>query len=447
MSNQVQIPFNFKPRDYQLALFRAMDSGIRNAFLRWHRRAGKDKACWCYMIKEAFAHPGLYYYFLPEYSMARKIIWEGIDKNGFHMLDHIPKELIKRRDNKEMMLELDSGSIIRLIGTDRFDSIRGTNPVGAVYSEFAYQDKRAAEVLAPIFRENKGWQIFNSTPNGRNHMYDMDNRVKNSKRWYYSVLQTLWPDRPNYSGIVLPEAIEEDKALGYDDDHIAREYGVAYNAGLKGSYYIDQIEEARESGRIGYFPPSKHKLTDTFWDIGIGDSTCIWFRQIEGNKVILVDYLEESGVGVDDLVFELAQRNYNYGTHYLPHDASQRQKTTAETVDQFLKDKLNEAGINDDVVVLDRQPVQTGILAVRQRFKKYHFNEEFCHEGIHKLEMYHRRYNKQTDSYSDHPVHDDNSHAADALRYEAMSEEWSDPFYKQDAIDSQNTSWFDPFEV
>lgn len=446
MKQQIQIPFNFIPRDYQLELFKAMDSGIRNAFLRWHRRAGKDKACWCYMVKQAFAKPGLYYYFLPEYSMARKIIWEGRDKDGFAMLDHIPHALIKRKDNKEMMLELDSGSIIRLIGTDRYDSIRGTNPIGAVYSEFAFQDKRAAEVLAPIFRENKGWQIFNSTPNGRNHMFDMDNRVKNNKYWYYSVLQTLWPDRPNYSGIVDPESIEQDKALGYDDDHIAREYGVAYSVGLKGSYYIDQVEKAREEGRIGFFPPSRHKVTDTFWDVGIGDSTVIWFRQYDGNKVILVDYLEEAGLGTDDLVFELAQRGYNYRTHYLPHDAAQRQKTTAESVDQFLRTKCAEAGMSDDVVVLDRQPVQTGIMAVRQRFGKYHFNEELCEDGIHHIEMYHRRYNKATDSYSDHPVHDDHSHAADALRYEAMSEEWSDPFYNQQDA-TQVSTYFDPWEV
>ena len=64
---EIQLPHRFTPRDYQLPLFQAMDSGVRRAILVWHRRAGKDKACFNYMVKRAFERVGTYFYFLTEY--------------------------------------------------------------------------------------------------------------------------------------------------------------------------------------------------------------------------------------------------------------------------------------------------------------------------------------------------------------------------------------------
>ena len=80
---QITVPNNFIPRAYQLPLFRAMDSGKKRAWLRWHRRAGKDKACWAYMCKEAARVPANYFYIFPTGTMARRALWENIDKDGF----------------------------------------------------------------------------------------------------------------------------------------------------------------------------------------------------------------------------------------------------------------------------------------------------------------------------------------------------------------------------
>ena len=75
---EIEIPHNFKPRSYQLDLLGALDSGYKRAFCIWHRRAGKDICLWNYIIKRAVEDVGLYFYFLPEYVQARKIIWDGI---------------------------------------------------------------------------------------------------------------------------------------------------------------------------------------------------------------------------------------------------------------------------------------------------------------------------------------------------------------------------------
>ena len=168
---QIKIPF--KPRDYQQGVVDYIISGGTRAFLLWHRRSGKDLLLWNLMFRMAIQKKGLYYYFLPQYTAAKKIIWDGITIDGMRFIDYIPKEMVVNRNETELKLNLTNGSIIQLIGTDNYDSIRGTNPIGCVFSEYAYQNPQAWEVVKPILKVNKGFAIFNTTPNGKNHAYEI----------------------------------------------------------------------------------------------------------------------------------------------------------------------------------------------------------------------------------------------------------------------------------
>ncbi len=163
------IPHNFSPRPYQLPILRALDSGIKRAVAVWHRRAGKEKTFINYVAKAAFTRVGTYYYLFPTYAQARKVLWDGRDREGFPFMAHFPKEVVKKQNDSEMRLELINGSAVQLIGTDNIDSIVGTNPVGCVFSEYAVQDPRAWDYIRPILRENGGWAIFDYTPRGKNH--------------------------------------------------------------------------------------------------------------------------------------------------------------------------------------------------------------------------------------------------------------------------------------
>jgi len=180
----ITLPHKFEPRPYQLPFFRAMDGGLKRAVLVHHRRAGKDKACLNFLTKKMLERVGAYFYILPTYTQAKKIIWEGIDKDGFKFLDHIPKEIRKRVDNTEMVIELKNGSIFRLIGSDKIDSIVGTNPVGIVFSEYSLQDPSAWQMLRPILAENGGWAVFNFTPRGKNHAYGIFKIASKSEHWF-----------------------------------------------------------------------------------------------------------------------------------------------------------------------------------------------------------------------------------------------------------------------
>jgi len=214
----LQIPYKFNPRDYQLELLRKMDSGIKRAIVVWNRRSGKDKTCFNYMIKRAVEKVGTYFYFLPTYSQAKKVIWDNIDNEGFKMLDHIPRELIKATNATELKIELVNGSVVQLIAADEFKkSGVGTNPVGVVFSEYSISDPEAWKYLSPILAVNGGWAIFNFTPRGMNHAWNLLQYANGNDKWF---TQTLTIDDTK---VMSKEQFEEEKTQ-YPADFVEQEY-------------------------------------------------------------------------------------------------------------------------------------------------------------------------------------------------------------------------------
>ena len=439
----IQVPANFEPRDYQLALFQAMDgtegdptTKCRRALLRWHRRAGKDKACFAYMAKEMVQRPGIYYYFFPTYQQGRKALWESLDKDGFRVLDHLPKCFVKRKLDQEMLIELTNGSIFRIIGTDEVDkSVVGTNPIGCVFSEYSLQNPRGWTFISPILAENGGWAIFNGTPRGRNHMYKMENMALSKKNWYVSgltVTDSGLEDR-------LAEQINEDREL-HGDDFVDQEYYVCYSAGVRGAIYMSWIEKARVQGRIGCFPVRENVPVDTFWDIGFGDSCCIWFRQMVGDRITWVDYYENTQQTYQFYVDILKNKGYNYRTHYLPHDAANHAWGNKSTPTANMRElcEANKLGFVVDTKKFIKKT--DAIQAVRSRMSRMCWNEGTCWEGLEKISMYHFRWDSKRAVFLEEPIHDWSSHAADALSTEASAEEFDDidnPFHQSFEIISE----------
>jgi len=185
---KIRIPHNFEPRNYQLPFFKIMDKGCKRAVLVWHRRAGKDKSALNLMIKKMLERKGIYYYFFPTYSQAKKVIWEGIDKEGMPFLEHFPKSLIVYKNDTEMKIKLRNGSMFQLVGTENIDSIMGTNPVGCVFSEYALQNPQAWNYIRPILAENDGWAVFIFTPRGMNHGWEILQTAKKSEKWFWQIL-------------------------------------------------------------------------------------------------------------------------------------------------------------------------------------------------------------------------------------------------------------------
>lgn len=216
---EITIPFKFRPREYQLPLLKALDKGIKRAIIVWNRRSGKDKVCFNYMVKKACERVGTYFYFLPEYTQARKVIWDNIDNDGFKMLDHIPPELIKKTNDTTLKVELVNGSIIQLLGADTFSkSGVGTNPIGVVMSEYSVNNPEVWDFIRPILAVNGGWIIFNFTPRGQNHAYKLLEIAKDNPEWFTEVLTV------NETKVLTPEEIERERREGMSEAMIDQEY-------------------------------------------------------------------------------------------------------------------------------------------------------------------------------------------------------------------------------
>ena len=141
-------------------------------------------------MRRALERVGTYFSFLPTYAQAKKVIWDNIDNDGFKMLDHIPKEIIKNTNATELKIELINGSIVQLISAEEFKkSGVGTNPIGVVFSEYSLSSPEAWKYVRPILAANGGWAIFNFTPRGKNHAWDILQLAKQSDNgWFWQIL-------------------------------------------------------------------------------------------------------------------------------------------------------------------------------------------------------------------------------------------------------------------
>ena len=374
--------------------------------------AGKDKTDLNFMTKRAAEQRGYYPYFFPTTAMGRKILWDGMDKSGFKFIDHIPKPLVFGKNNTEMKVTLRNGSIIQVIGTDNIENV-GVNPIGCNFSEFSLQNKKAWDLIRPILAENGGWSIFNFTPRGKNHAFDLLKMAQANDKWFAEILTV------DDTHAISQEAIQEERDSGMSEDMVQQEFYCSFELGQEGSYYGKYMTQALQDGRICNVPFDPAVQVITVWDLGIGDSTAIWFCQQIGGEIHLIDYYERSGEGLAHYASMLENKrienNWIYQAHYAPHDIEARELNTGLS----RKDYARQLGIQ--FYTLPKISIDAGIEAVRAILPRCWFDERKCAAGIKALENYRKRFDEKHNVYSNIPLHDWASHGADAFRYLAIA--------------------------
>lgn len=418
--SSITIPYGYEPRPYQENILNALDDGIRNACWIVHRRGGKDTTMWNYMIKRAYLEPGQYFYFLPTFAQAKKVIWDGMTNDGKRMLDYIPKEIIVGNpNNTEMKIWIKGAngeSLIQLIGGDSYDNVMGTNPRGVVFSEWPLMDPMSYEYIKPILAANGGWAAFVYTPRGKgNHGWDLAEIArKNPDEWFYELLTV------EKTGVLSAEQIEAERRKGMPEDLIQQEFYCNFDRGQEGSYFGRHMDEVRKKGQICHVPYDPAVPVRTYWDLGIGDSTAIWFAQYVGKEVHLINYYENSGEGLAHYVRILDDYRRETGCVYdlavAPHDIQARELTTGTT----RLETARRLGLSFRVA--PKLSLESGIEAVRMILSRCWFDEKRCEHGLKCLENYRKSYNEKFRVYGDKPVHDSTSHGTDAFRYLAITE-------------------------
>jgi phage terminase large subunit len=124
-----------------------------------------------------------------------------------------------------------------------------------------------------------------------------------------------------------------------------------------------------------------------------------------GGEWRLIDYIEDSGAGLDHYVRLLQQRPYVYERHLLPHDAQVRELGSGRS----RTETLHGLGVRPTRVVRQHS-VADGINAVRMILPRCWFDAERCAQGIKALRHYRREWNEGAQTWRATPVHDFASH-------------------------------------
>lgn len=430
-------------RDPQLEILDAFENkGFKKIFIRWHRQLGKDITCWLLMSRHAILNPGNYIYIFPVQKQAKKALWNRTDDamgRLIHFVHGGNKDMILNINENEMFMRFkawnekdkawSSESTVQFMGMDgaNVSANVGQTLRGAVLSEAAiYQDyPKLMGYLKPALKAKNGFLVVNSTPRGKNHFYRLEKQIEDSPKWFKSVWQNLWKDRPNFSGIYDVDEIWEDaRETGQEDWEVEQEWGVSYDAKVQGSIYGSQLKVAEEEGRFLTDLPKRRNLpTYTYWDIGIKDAMVCWFLQPRSRGLTIVDYWEDwSGEGLDLCASMLKDKGYNYIKHRLPWDGARRSfgRKNDMVIDHF-KASLKAFRVRGSTELPKNRDVSkhVGITRTKSRFHEYSWDISNPNvvQGIEHLKQHSRKRNSETGEYTE----EENSrtphiHAADAFR-------------------------------
>jgi phage terminase large subunit len=385
--------------------------GLHTRQERWgiavaHRRAGKTVACVNELIKEAACcdkpNPR-FAYIAPQLNQAKDIAWQYL----MEYTDCFGPERVLNKS--ELFVELpNNGARIRIYGADNPDRLRGIYLDGAILDEFGDMDPTVwSQVIRPALSDRKGWAIFIGTPKGKNTFHTLWTQAEDEPDWFRLMLKA------SETALLDKKELQDARRMMSADEY-AQEYECSFEAAVRGAYYGKEMNDAEEAERITAVPYDPRLPVHTAWDLGVADSTVIWFIQTVGRETRVIDCLKGEGVGLDWYAKRLAERDYVWGNHYLPHDVEVRELGTGKSRKEVL------AGLGIKATVCPNIPVADGIQAVRMLLPTCYFDKGKCKDGIEALRMYRREYDDKRQEFRVNPLHDWTSHYADAIRYYAV---------------------------
>jgi phage terminase large subunit len=371
----------------------------------------------------AFERVATYWTALPEYAQARKALWAAVNPHtGKRRVDEaFPHEIRETTNEQEMFIRFKNGSTWQLIGSDRYNSLVGAGVAGVTFSEFALANPSAWGYIRPMLEENDGWAAFITTPRGRNHAKALFDMATANPKWFAEVLTIA------HTGALTPEQIQEslDEYVALYGEDLGRaqfeqEYECSFNAAILGAFYAREMVAVRKEGRVALIEALPDRPVHRAWDIGRRDDTSIWWFQVVGSKVYVLDCYSMPFGTLEPHAEEVHQRNREHGwkpggIDYVPHDAKVLEWGGGRTrVEQMEAHGLRPMVV-PDATKLD------GIAAARLTLKRCVFHPRCETPGLAALEQYRREWDDERKTFKADAVHDWTSHLADAFRYLSLA--------------------------
>ena len=382
------------------------DRTKRWACLVAHRRAGKTVAAVNDIIRAAFMYKGpngLFGYVAPYQNQARRIAWD--------YFKHYAQPLISDTNEQMMTITLVNNTKVSLFGADNADAMRGLGFSGVYMDEYGdFKPSVFGNVIRPALSDKQGWAVFAGTPKGKNQFWDIYETARRiPDEWF--VLRLPASD----SGLLPQSELNAAKAQLSEDQYL-QEFECSFEAAILGAFFGTEMRQAepRINERVVFEPGYP---VHTAWDLGYRDDTAIWWYQVVGGEVRVIDFFAVSGADIRAIAEVVVNKGYTYGKHHLPHDARAKSLQTGRSIVEQLADHL---GINH-LSVVPNIGLQDGIQAIRQMLPRTWFNSVKCGDGIEALRQYQREYDEDKKAFRASPRHDWTSHPADAFRMLAVA--------------------------
>jgi hypothetical protein len=348
-------------------------------------------------------------YIAPTYGAAKRIAWNYLKEYtamipGIKVHEGELRMTIPRADRQDEVR-------IYLLGAENPNALRGLYLDFVVIDEYSeMQPEIWSQVVRPALSDRMGGAIFIFTPKGSNHSYDIYRyavkMMKEGDDEWFGALFTVEDTN------LIPKRELEGARNEMSDEEFAQEFMCDFSAALVGAYYKKEMGMAQRQNRITKVPYDSHAHTYTAWDLGIDDSTAVWFIQECGRELHVIDYLEVNGKGFDQIMPLIKEKGYQISEHIMPHDIAVRELGTGKSRKEILEKKFKMRNIR----VAPKLKVEDGIAAVRSIFSRLWFDEDRCYDGLEALKSYERKYDSKEGVFQSKPRHNWASHGADAMR-------------------------------
>lgn len=426
----------FKLRKHQLDAFYMLTfGGYKNLLLEWGRRSGKDIFGLFFASLVCTIRKGtLVKYYMHEKQNAESVIMDGKMKDGTPLITLCGEHTINRTKKQ---IWFPNGSCIQMLGCTTDSEGRSRN-VGqgcfvAIHSEFALADSSSIRYSSAEITETKGYTLVLTTPRPVAHFKSLkEQAIANPDIWHYSLVNSI------EAGAVTQEEIDTLIRSGQTTYHTAQQEFFCNMSSLSESQYIflNEINAAYEENRCCEFSEIKYDApTYTAWDIGVGNATVvIIFQLTKDGKILILDCIYANGKTAEffcDILNQYPYNCYNFQRHLLPHDAKHRSRIDGESYQK----KIKEGNRDVDVVALKvTRDKSLDIQTAKNMFSRVcvDISNKNCVHLLNKLNEYRYKYNEETATYSDAPIHNSASDFADALLCMCM------------AVNTEYVSEYDP---
>ena len=406
----MEADIHFPARPYQQEVIDYFfKQGGKKSVCIWHRKAGKDRTATFIESKLACERVGLYWHALPRYEDCRKVVWDAITSDGKRLIDiSFPKEIVKKRLDHEMKIELFNGSIWQPVGADNYDSLVGAFPCHITWSEYAIMGPNARNYLRPALALNNGSEIIITTTRGYNHAFDLYQHALQSKDWHTSMLTV------DDTKIIPQDVLDEEKST-MPDELFRQEYYCDWSASNVGAILGRYVEAAEKDGRIKDFKYDNTPVVISS-DIGYRDTCAWWFWVPKRGGFDLIDYSEGRGLDASEWIPRLQEKGYPIKFIWLPQDAKVKTfQSRHSSMEQFIR-----AFGNDKVGIVPATKKRDQINAARTVISKCRFHRTNCKEGLLGLREWAFKYDEVKKLYSKEPDHNWASHPSDGFAYGAI---------------------------